>query len=260
MKRITAFLLTVLLLLSLAACGGKGTWQEQYNLGMRYLNEGNYQEAIIAFEAAIKIDPKRPEAYLGAAEAYVGLGDTDAARKILEQGFQATRDERLSNYLPNEVHLQLQNSDGNADYGDLTVVVKDSRSATITIHNLAMQDTYLTNLSSSVENEGEYLWHVEMHLSDGTAYSVSTSEWASGEGERNVELPITQMQHSAWVQEDSSWHEIDNVEMQYTSDSISWTFSIPEEYPFDFAKVAQYGISIHNAALDENLEKTYLVD
>ena len=62
---------------------------------MRYLNEGNYQEAVIAFKAAIKIDPKRPEAYLGAAEAYVGLGDTDSARKILEKGYAATNDDTL---------------------------------------------------------------------------------------------------------------------------------------------------------------------
>ena len=86
MKRFTALLLTGLLLLSLIACGAKGAWQEQYDLGMRYLNEGNYQEAVIAFEAAIEIDPKRPEAYLGAAEAYMGLGDTDSARRVLEDG------------------------------------------------------------------------------------------------------------------------------------------------------------------------------
>ena len=44
MKRFTALLLTGLLLLSLIACGAKGAWQEQYALGMRYLNEGNYQD------------------------------------------------------------------------------------------------------------------------------------------------------------------------------------------------------------------------
>ena len=59
-KRITALLLAAILLLSLAACGAKDPWQEKYDLGMRYLNEGNYQEAVIAFEAAIEIDPKRP--------------------------------------------------------------------------------------------------------------------------------------------------------------------------------------------------------
>ena len=86
MKRFTALFLAALLLLSLIACGGRDAWQEQYDLGMRYLNEGNYQEAVIAFEAAIEIDPKRPEAYLGAAEAYIGLGDTDSARRVLEEG------------------------------------------------------------------------------------------------------------------------------------------------------------------------------
>ena len=41
------------------------TWQEQYDLGVRYLAEGNYEEAIIAFTAAIEIDPNRVEAYMG---------------------------------------------------------------------------------------------------------------------------------------------------------------------------------------------------
>ena len=82
MKQITALLLTILLLLSLCACGAKDAWQEQYDLGIRYLSDGNYQEAIIAFETAIEIEPKRPEAYLGIAEAYIAAGDRDAAQNI----------------------------------------------------------------------------------------------------------------------------------------------------------------------------------
>ena len=62
---------------------------------MRYLSEGNYEEAIIAFEAAIKIDPKRPEAYLQEAYAYVGMGDLEAAKAILERGYGRTKDEGL---------------------------------------------------------------------------------------------------------------------------------------------------------------------
>lgn len=53
------------------------TWQEQYDLGMRYLTEGNYAEAIIAFTAAIEIDPKQPLAYVGRGDAYVLSGETD---------------------------------------------------------------------------------------------------------------------------------------------------------------------------------------
>ena len=99
MRRFTAFLLRILLVLSLVACGGKGAWQEQYDLGMRYLNEGNYEEAVIAFTAAIEIDAKRPEAYLGAAEAYIAADDIDAAIAILEKGYAATNDDSLKNRL-----------------------------------------------------------------------------------------------------------------------------------------------------------------
>ena len=99
MKKITALFLALSLLLSLIACGAKDAWQEQYDLGMRYLNDGSYQEAVIAFTAAIEIDPKRPEAYLGAAEAYIAADDIDAAIAILEKGYAATNDDTLKNRL-----------------------------------------------------------------------------------------------------------------------------------------------------------------
>ena len=93
MRRLTTLFLTGLLLLALIACGAKDAWQEQYDLGMRYLNDGSYQEAVIAFEAAIEIDPKRPEAYLGAADAYVELGDYVSAAEVLQRCYDETGDE-----------------------------------------------------------------------------------------------------------------------------------------------------------------------
>ena len=53
------------------------TWQAQYDLGVRYLSEGNYEEAILTFTAAIEIDPKRVPAYVGRGDAYVKYGETD---------------------------------------------------------------------------------------------------------------------------------------------------------------------------------------
>ena len=46
------------------------SWQTQYDLGVRYLSEGNYEEAIIAFTAAIEIDPKNAEVYEQRGNAY----------------------------------------------------------------------------------------------------------------------------------------------------------------------------------------------
>ena len=72
------FLWTVFMIALLAACGQSApTWQEQYDLGLRYLSEGNYEEAIIAFAAAIEIDPKQPLAYVGRGDAYMGLEQTE---------------------------------------------------------------------------------------------------------------------------------------------------------------------------------------
>ena len=103
MKSIVSMFLTLALVLGLCACAQKAetsaveapTWQEQYDLGVRYLSEGNYQEAIIAFTAAIEIDPKQPDVYEKLAEIYIATGDTEQARKILEDGCAITGSETL---------------------------------------------------------------------------------------------------------------------------------------------------------------------
>ena len=79
MRRIGSLILTIVLALGMCACGqsAKAEWQEQYDLGIRYLSEGRYEEAIIAFTAAIEIDPKRPEGYTGRGDAYALSGDTE---------------------------------------------------------------------------------------------------------------------------------------------------------------------------------------
>ena len=87
MRRVLPVLLVVLLL---CGCGAAAkSWQEEYDLGVRYLSEGNYEEAILAFEAAIEIDPKRAEAYLSLADVYVAQGDLDAAREVLDRAVEA---------------------------------------------------------------------------------------------------------------------------------------------------------------------------
>lgn len=94
LKQTAAALLAVLLL---TACGGNGsttitcppaTWQENYDLGIRYLGESNYQEAILTFLAAIDIDPKQMNAYVGLAEVYEKQEDYVNALLILQQAME----------------------------------------------------------------------------------------------------------------------------------------------------------------------------
>lgn len=59
-------------------------FQEQLELGNRYLSEMNYEQAVAAFEAAIEIDPKNVEAYKGLIDAYAGQGNSDGILKAYE--------------------------------------------------------------------------------------------------------------------------------------------------------------------------------
>ena len=98
MKKIIALLLALVMVFAFVACGGKGgetsvtvtatPWQETYDLGIRYLGESNYQEAILTFLAAIDIDPKQMNAYVGLAEVYEKQEDYVNALLILQQAME----------------------------------------------------------------------------------------------------------------------------------------------------------------------------
>ena len=100
MRRGAAALLCMgCLCLGLTACGSKTTettaamgetmveettaQENLYDLGIRLLNAGNYEEAILTFQAAIQIEPKRAELYVGLADAYVGCGQYEMAIQTL---------------------------------------------------------------------------------------------------------------------------------------------------------------------------------
>ena len=86
------------LLLILVSCGQPAnrppTAEELLNLGEKHLLALNYEQAAIAFEQLIAIEPQNPRGYIGAAEAYGGLGDTDKAIDMLRKGAVALPDNR----------------------------------------------------------------------------------------------------------------------------------------------------------------------
>ena len=148
MKRNMKKLLSaVLMCLMLVACTKAPTWQEQYDLGVRYLSEGNYEEAIIAFTVAIRIDPKQENAYIGLADAYVGAGDTEKAVEVLEKAMEAVGENEaltaaLAALLPPESKDVFYNSEKFEDYNDLSNQWKN--------YLLAVVNAFETNQSDEV--------------------------------------------------------------------------------------------------------------
>ena len=84
MRRNIKQLVTILdvmlvVLLWLTACGKSTEKQiaEQLELGNKYLTDGDYEQAIVAFNKVIELDPKMMEAYTGLVESFYGKEDYD---------------------------------------------------------------------------------------------------------------------------------------------------------------------------------------
>ncbi len=57
----------------------------QLSLGNKYLEEQNYEEAVVAFEQAIAIDDRCMQAYVGGIEAYLQTDNKEGMEKLYEQ-------------------------------------------------------------------------------------------------------------------------------------------------------------------------------
>ncbi|MBQ7766798.1 MAG: carboxypeptidase regulatory-like domain-containing protein [Lachnospiraceae bacterium] len=66
--------------------------------GDRFLEELDYEQAIMAYEEAISIAPRKPEPYIALAEVYIEMGEYDEAIRVLQEGIKETHSSRLENY------------------------------------------------------------------------------------------------------------------------------------------------------------------
>ena len=93
------------------------------SLGERFLLEMEYEQALVQFLAVIEIEPNNVRAYIGAAEAYIGIGQMENATLILRQGLEQTGDEEIALALTD---LDPYNSQSYLDIADLLVAFGDT--------------------------------------------------------------------------------------------------------------------------------------
>lgn len=75
--------------------GNKTKSNAQLDLGNKALLERNYEDAILFYDEAIRLNPKNVDAYLKIAEAYIAIGDYITACEYLEMGYDATGAEAI---------------------------------------------------------------------------------------------------------------------------------------------------------------------
>lgn len=162
-----------------------------------------------------------------------------------------------------EYHVVIETSDGMltvmADFLEIRVV--NERDVTVTLSGIELEESYITNLSTTEENYTEYSWGFDMY-GWGT-YSVSTTAWASNPGAEE-EKTLEEMQHAVFtlVEEDGEeyYTYVCDAEMTHTESSITWSFSIPNDFVFDFEEMQHFTTSVYDAPNDYFLTRTYVVD
>ena len=77
--------LVIAALVAVQSVSPKQRLQKQLEIGDRYLSELDYEQAVVAYRTAIEIDPKNVDAYLGLADAYVGMNDHEEAVNVLAE-------------------------------------------------------------------------------------------------------------------------------------------------------------------------------
>ena len=141
MKRV--YLALAVLLTSLILCSCENTnaeWQEQFDLGTRYLAEHNYVDAEIAFAKAIEIDPKRAEAYIGRGDAFMAHANYQDAQADYETALELGR----------EIEHYLKLSNGMVAQGQIDDAIELLKSAI----NDIQDDGRLQERISALQNVG----------------------------------------------------------------------------------------------------------
>ena len=110
----------VLVLLLFTACSSKAAKAvEKVELGQKYLTELNYTGAVASFTEAIGLDPENIPAYMGRAQAYVGLKQYDDAKVDYTTAIEKTEEQP---YTQAEAYV------GRAEVNELTTSNEDALS------------------------------------------------------------------------------------------------------------------------------------
>ena len=119
-KSLRLFAVLLLALALFTACTSKAAKAvEKVELGQKYLTELNYTEAVASFTEAIGLDPDNIPAYMGRAEAYIGLKQYDDAKADYTTAIEKTADQP---YTQAEAYV------GRAEVNELTTANEDALS------------------------------------------------------------------------------------------------------------------------------------
>lgn len=226
MKGKSLFIVVLVFILVLTACGqhSQMSWQEQYNLGMRFLSEGNYEEAIIAFTTAIEIDPKQPNALISRGEAYILSGKTESNLLAAEKDYLAALElnERLE-----DVYVKL--SELYLDMGDEERSLNILEKGFDILHTEAMEEKVVQRKIGSITDR-ELIDCAEETIDDvyGLGYYIGLGAYF----EFDFDNPVVDGNGRYWFPVvDKRVHSLEDV-VDYWRKYFSVSYPLPEMINF----------------------------
>ncbi len=176
--------------------------KKQLILGEKFLLEENYEQAILAFEKAIEIDPKNPEPYLKLAEIYTRQDDYEKAVKILEKARKAGAEEADEG---GKIEKRLEEG---------KIILKEMKESEAA-ENESSQNTAITTKDESSQNIAE-----TTEATQAAQTEPLKPEYAAGE----------------WLQENGRWR-FRTTDGNYLNDGWYWLDAnmdlVAEAYAFD---------------------------
>ncbi len=136
--RLLAVLLALLVLFTGCESNSKKA-MKQLQLGQKYLTEQNYTEAVASFTEVIQLAPENIPAYMGRAEAYIGLEQYDDAKADYTTVIEKTEE---------SPYMQAQAYMGRAEVNERTEQNEDAlldyKAAAVVLGKIAVDNTNLT--------------------------------------------------------------------------------------------------------------------
>lgn len=122
--------------------------QKQLEMGEKYLADLEYDNAILAYEAALTIDPKNVVAYTGIINAYSQSGNLEEALAAVQRAYDATGDEQFRQ-IAEELKATVAEKEPSApeEPGEIPAGSGNPYDKNITVSNISFQ---------FLESEGSY--------------------------------------------------------------------------------------------------------
>ena len=141
---------------------------------------------------------------------------------------------------------------------NIKIMVTDGKNVTVTLTGLDVKDSYVTDFASNEKGDVEYWWCVQMY-SEELSYWVATSSNVTSPGSEFTKTPHTMKTELCIEKEEDKWYGNSDikVKMEYTQNSMTWTYTLDDSCSFDFLNAEKFIIRVKDISQNTDIVQTY---